>query len=62
MEAMEGGNLDQMEANHFNEDSENDDVQEVVGLVTRNKNQEWAKGKVVDWIAGLDDDGPVDSL
>jgi hypothetical protein len=56
MEAVEGGDPDQKEADHSDEDSEEEEVQEVVGAVTRKKNQELAKGKVPDWQTALDDD------
>jgi hypothetical protein len=51
MEAVEGGDPDQKEADH----SEEEDVREVVGPVTRKKNQEPAKQKVLDWQMDLED-------
>jgi hypothetical protein len=56
MEAVEGGDPDQKEADHSDEDSKKDKVQEVVGRVTWKKNKEPAKAKVLDYLADLDDD------
>jgi hypothetical protein len=43
MQAVEEGDSDQKEADHSDEESEKEDVREVVGPITRKKNQEPAK-------------------
>ena len=54
-EAVEGGNPEQRSATHSDETSDEEDVMEVSGPVTRGRNADPAKSKVPDWRDDLSD-------